>query len=34
MNANKEVGGNEVATKEAREGPTNDDIVVEGFGEE
>lgn len=28
MNANKEVGGNEVATKEAHEGPANDDIVV------
>jgi hypothetical protein len=34
VNGNEEVGRNEVAIKEARERPTNDDIIVEGFGEE
>ena len=34
VNSTEEVGGNEIAIKEAREGPANDNIVVEGFKEE
>ena len=31
---NEQVEGNKVAIEEAREGPTNNNILVEGFGEE
>ena len=31
---NEKVGGDGVAIEDAREGPTNDNIIIEGFGEE
>jgi hypothetical protein len=34
MDDNKQVGGNGVVIEEPREGPANNNIVVEGFGEE
>ena len=33
MDGNEEVKDNKVAIEEAREGPVNNDIIVEGFGE-
>ena len=34
LHGNEQVGGNEVAIEEPCEGPANDDVIVEGFGNE
>jgi hypothetical protein len=34
MNGNKQVGGNGVTIEEPREGPANNNVVVERFDEE
>lgn len=34
VNENKQVGGNGVAFEKLREGPVNNNVVIEGFGEE
>lgn len=34
IDGNKQVGSDRIAIEEAREGPVNGDVIIEGFGEE